>query len=291
MIAAIWHRLRDGVARFVHEPDWTTFVGNDWTARIMDVPVRDRFHAKQGRSIGRWRLNADGQWLVVYLKRHYRLSRWAGLLAMLFPSRAWSPGLREWHHLKTASALGLPTPRAVAAGQWAGPWGRLRSFIAIEELAGMLPLHEAVPLAAHRLAPAAFARWKRGLIRELARNVRLLHDRGWFHNDLYMCHFYIPEALTYAAPEQWQNRVSVIDFHRFGRAHGGMFYSRVKDLGQLLYSSQVEGVTNRDRRLFWLLYRGRRRQSLLRRAIEFKAGRYRRHNARRKANRTRGVAA
>ena len=33
----------------------------------------------------------------------------------------------------------------------------------------MLPLHQAVPLAAARLDPATFARWKRGLTAELAR--------------------------------------------------------------------------------------------------------------------------
>ena len=47
-------------------------------------------------------------------------------------------------------------PLAAAAGEFIGPWGRLQSFIAIEELTDMLPLHEAVPAAAAALDPVTF---------------------------------------------------------------------------------------------------------------------------------------
>src|SRR5206468_1832361 len=110
----------------------------------------------------------------VYLKRHYRLPRWRGILATLFPRLGWSPGMHEWQHLEWAKAEGFPVPGAVAAGEYIGPWGRLRSFLAVEELTGMLPLHEAIPKAAAQLPPAAFARWKRGLVIELARLARAL---------------------------------------------------------------------------------------------------------------------
>ena len=36
-------------------------------------------------------------------------------------------------------------PRAVAAGEWVGPWGRLQGFLAVEELTGMLPGARRVP--------------------------------------------------------------------------------------------------------------------------------------------------
>ena len=113
----------------------------------LDVP--DREHRKQGRAIGRWTLTAeDGRTLVVYLKRHFELPRRHGWLAKLLPGRAWSPGLQEWDNLQRAAAAGLPVPRAVAAGEWRGPGGRLQSFLAVEELADQWPLHEAIPLAA-----------------------------------------------------------------------------------------------------------------------------------------------
>src|SRR5258708_5648489 len=202
----------------------------------MDVTVADRFHAKQGGSIGRWTLTAGGRDLVVYLKRHYRLPRLAGLLAALFPSRPRTPGVQEWHHLEWAKKQGLPVPRAVAAGEFVGPWGRLQSFLAVEELTGMLPLHEAIPLAAERLPATAFAAWKRGLIAEMARVARALHDRHWYHKDLYLCHFYIPEADTRRTPPGWARRVYLIDFHRLNRHRLASFSFRAKDLAQLLYS-------------------------------------------------------
>ena len=283
MIAALWGRLRHGVALLFQQPDWPAFVGEDWPQRIMDVAVHDRFHAKQGRTIARWSLDSNDRRLTVYLKRHYRLPRWAGWLATLFPDHGWSPGLGEWQRLRSAVEHGVPAPRAVAAGQWVGPWGRLRSFIAIEELADELPLHEAIPLAARRLSPLAFARWKRELIVELVRLVRLLHDRRWFHNDLYLCHFYIAEADTRQVPASWRERVHLIDFHRYGQARFTAAYARVKDLGQLLYSSSnVAGITDHDRLCFWRCYRGARERPWLRRAILFKCGRYQRHNARKR---------
>jgi heptose I phosphotransferase len=254
----------------------------------MRVPVTDRLHEKQGRSIGRLVLTSGDRRLSVYLKRHYRLPWWHGLLATLFPDRAWSPGLQEWQHLNWAKAQGLPVPRPVAAGQFVGPWFRLRGFLAVEELHGMLPLHQAVPLAATRLDPAVFARWKRGLTVELARLARELHRRKVFHKDLYFCHFYIPEADTRRVPDGWRDRAVMIDLHRLARHPVTCAWWQVKDLAQLLYSSEVAGVTARDRLRFWKLYAtgwpGRPPAGWLRPLVRWKWQLYRRHNRRRKSH-------
>ncbi len=79
----------------------------------------------------------------------------------------------------------------VAAAEYIGPRGKLRSFLAVEELAGMLPVNEAISLAAVRQDAAMFRLWKRTLAAEMARLARMLHDRRCFHKDLYLCHFYI----------------------------------------------------------------------------------------------------
>src|SRR5205085_4957702 len=112
-------------------PDWEAFAGPGWLERIMSVEVTDKLFKKQGRSIARWTLTAsDGKQLFVFLKRHYILPRKHGLLAVLFPHKAWSPGLQEWEHLEWAEKLGLPVPRAMAAAELVGPHGKLQSFIA-----------------------------------------------------------------------------------------------------------------------------------------------------------------
>src|SRR5712691_5584780 len=128
-----WQRLTKGVCRSRQRADWIAFAGADWLERIMELPVTDHFHAKQGRSTGRLILKADGRQLAVYLKRHYRLEPWRGLLATLSPHRAWSPALQEWNHLAWARSQGLPVPAAVAASEYIGPWGRLQCCLAVEE--------------------------------------------------------------------------------------------------------------------------------------------------------------
>src|SRR5262245_55337086 len=95
----LWLRLVRGVRR-VHQPtDSPHYVEPDWADRIMGLAIRDRFHAKQGRSIARWTLRKENRDLTVYMKRHYRLPRWRGVLATIWPDAGWSPAVQEWHHL------------------------------------------------------------------------------------------------------------------------------------------------------------------------------------------------
>lgn len=281
---SFWRRLWRGFRKLHATADWVHFVGPDWPDRIMQEEVTDRFHAKQGRSIARWTLAAeDGKQLVVYLKRHYRLPRLDACKAVLFPSQAWSPGLQEWHHLHKASELGLPVPRAVAAGEFVQPGGRLQSFLAVEELTGMLPLHEAIPLAQQQLDPQTFSRWKQTLAIEMARLAHVLHDRSYYHKDLYLCHFYIHVDDTQTSPAEWRGRIVVIDLHRLARHRLTSLWWKVKDLAQLLYSSEIAGVDARDRLAFWRAYAGKNRsRSLLARMIRKKWRLYRRHNRKKK---------
>jgi heptose I phosphotransferase len=283
-----WQRLTRGTRRVWHQPDWPVFAGADWADRIMSAEVTDQFHAKQGRSTGRWVLHANGRRLTVYLKRHYRLSRWLGMLATFWPDIGWSPAVDECRHLQWAQAQGMPVPLPVAAGEFLGPWGKLQSFLAVEELTGMLPLHEAIPTAQSFFDSRTFSVWKRTLLRELARLTRQLHGRACFHKDLYLCHFFIPAEDTQRVPD-WLGRVHLIDLHRLAQHRAAGWIWQVKDLAQLLYSSEIPGIDARDRLAFWRAYLGSRRRTWLarwtRRLILFKWRRYRRHNARTLARR------
>jgi heptose I phosphotransferase len=292
--AGFWQRLRRGVRRLWQRAEWLRYIGADWPSTIMDTPVTDRYSAKQGRSTGRLIVppqegQPDTEPLRVYLKRHYHLPWWDRLMALLWPGGGWSPALQELHHLEKARRLGVPVPEVVAAGEFIGPGLRLQSFLAVRELTGMLALHEAIPLAARRMDPDTFLAWKQGLIQEMARLTRLLHDRHWFHKDLYLCHFYIDEAHTYAAPENWRDRVVMIDLHRLGHHPWTWAMWQMKDLAQLLYSSEVEGVTDRDRLAFWRAYQGpgprRWWEGWLRWFVMLKWKRYRAHNLRHAARR------
>ncbi len=257
----------------------------------MVVPVTDRFQTKQGRSTGRWILTGPAEnpeptrRLSVYLKRHYDLPWWRGWLATLWPWRNWSPAWQEWRHLDWARRQGLPVPRRVAVAEYIGPWGRLRSFLAVEELTGMLSLQGAIPLAAVRQDAQSFRQWKRGLAAEMARLTRILHERRCFHKDLYLCHFFIAREDTCGMPaEGWRGRLYLIDLHRLAHHPWTWRVWQTKDLAEILYSSDIIGVDARDRLAFWRAYRGdgphRPRCPWLRRFILFRWQRYRRHNAR-----------
>ena len=86
-----------------------------------------------------------------------------------------------------------------------------------------------------------------------------------------------PAGWSYA---DWRGRVHIIDLHRLSHHALAWRIWQVKDLGQLLYSSEVAGVDGRDRLRFWKAYGGG--PSWLRRWILFKWRRYRRHNRRKK---------
>jgi heptose I phosphotransferase len=283
MSDTLWRRLVSGIWRVRQRSDWEAVVGPNWLDRIMVVQVTDNFHGKQGRSTGRWILEGSGRRLAVYLKRHHRLPWWRGWLAMLWRNQSWSPALLEWRNLEWARHQGLPVPVPVAAGERIGPWGRLQSFLAIEELTGMLPLHLALPAARQRLDPADFQIWKRTLVVELARLVRELHGQSRFHRDLYLCHFYIPADDTKRIAH-WRGRVHLIDLHRLAHRPRTWRLWRIKDLAQLLYSSDAIGVSEWDRFRFWRAYLGVNWKShrWLRFCILFKCRRYQKHNQKKK---------
>jgi heptose I phosphotransferase len=282
----LWQRLTRGVRRLRQRADWPVLAGDDWPDHVLDVAVTDHFHAKQGRSTGRWVLPArDGPSRTVYLKRHYRLPWWQGVLATLWPRVGWSPALEEWRHLEWARRQGVPVPEVVAAAEYIGPWGRLQSLLAVEELAGMISLDQAIPQAAARLDPPTFRRWKRSLAAEMARLARMLHDRRVFHKDMYLCHFFIAEADVEDLPAAgWQGRVYLIDLHRLAHHPWTWWLWQLKDLAQLIYSSEITGIDARDRLWFWHAYRGsgprRGGGRWLRRGVWLKWQSYRRHNTR-----------
>jgi len=250
----------------------------DLDATVMTLESSDRHHAKQGRSTARVRFDAGPETLSVYLKRHYRLPLTDRLLALVHPGGRHSPASAEWAHLERARALGIAVPEVVAAGEWIGPWGALRSYLMVAELVGHAPLHEAVPELAGSLEPRAFARLKRAIVAEMAEVAARLHSSHAFHKDLYLCHFFL-DRRPGSSPDR---RLCLIDLHRLAVHRWTATRWRWKDLGQLLYSTHgVSGIDDRDRLRFWKHYRRRSRMLLPAvqvRMIRAKAARYLAHN-------------
>src|SRR5262249_39634253 len=131
-----WQRLAYGASRVWQSSHWPAFAGQDWLNRALTLEPTDDFHTKQGRSTCRVFFQSPGHHLGVYLKRHYRLSRWRGLMATILPGVGWSPAWQEWRHLEWAKQQGLSVPETLAVAEFIGPWFKLQSFLAIAELTG-----------------------------------------------------------------------------------------------------------------------------------------------------------
>lgn len=248
----------------------------DLAETVMAIESSDRYHAKQGRSTARVRFDTPAGSLSVYLKRHDGLPWSSRLAALVDPEGDHSPATTERRHLERARSLGIPVPEVVAAGEEIGPWGRLRGFLMVAELAGADEVNLVIPRLAAMLDHRAFARFKREVVAEMAETAARLHSARSFHKDLYLCHYFLDPS----KPDG--ERLTLIDLHRLGRHRWTAWRWRWKDLGQLLYSTEgVAGIDDRDRLRFWKHYRARMRLRWPRaeaRAIRSKAARYLAHN-------------
>ena len=271
-------RFTQGQWRTRTTPAWADAVGADFVETIMDWNVTDDFHSKQGRSTGRLVLNSD---LVVYLKRHWQLPWWHRLLACFHPTGNWTPAAQEWENLRSAQSIGVSVPEPLAMGQRVGPGLKLQSFLVIRELTGMLPLHQAIPLAQSIMPSASFTRWKNQLLIQVAEMATRLHTTHYYHKDLYLCHYYVK---TPQAMDQSPGPLTLIDLHRLGYHRWTAWRWQNKDMAQLLFSTLgVAGLDGHDRELILQAYRGNKRQTWLNRMFEamvrLKARRYARHNS------------
>jgi heptose I phosphotransferase len=277
------NRWRRGTRWSWVNPRHVGHLPQDLDAKVMDLNSGDRFHAKQGRATFRIRLDGPEGGVSVYLKRHERLPRWQGLLALWNPRGLYSPGGTEWRHLESARGLGLNVPEPVAAGEQIGPRGSLRSYLLVAELVDHKELNIALPELSAQLPPAEFARLKQSIVHEAARMTAVLHNAKAFHKDLYLCHFFLDMKLA----REGQVRLALIDLHRLGWHGCTAPRWRWKDLAQLLFSTfGVEGIRAVDVAHFWREYcrlTGLWLPRLQAWVIRAKAMRYLRHERRRHA--------
>lgn len=278
MIGRSWTALFRGLERHWSQGSWSLADAPSSTHEVLRLPPQDRYHAKQGRSTGRWVFGSGNRTLRVFIKRHHDLPWLLRLAATFWPKAGWSPSWHEYRQLDWARQKGIAVPEPMAVGEEIGPGFRLQSYLAVAELVGMIPLHEAVGLASQTLEPTAFVSWKRSCIREMARIVRLLHTCHRYHKDLYLCHFFVPPP-SEDCSEVTPGSLHLIDLHRMCTHRFLGWYFRVKDLAQLLYSTaEVPAIEDRDRLRFLQNYCGGRISRWLLAMVMAKANRYLRHN-------------
>lgn len=206
-------------------------------------------HLEQGevyRRVGervtsRLTLGRGGLQRTVFLKRHGRLpwhecwKAWTRFRSPIWGARP------EWEALLEFHRLGLPTLTPIACGESAGC-----SFLMTEAL------EPAVRLDHWLSSPARSGRTnRRQLAQRLAIMIRRMHDAGWHHQDLYLCH-------VLQVPAADREELHLIDLGRV-RRHSQLRAQHwiVKDLAQLNYSARL--VAPSERMYFLKTYLDRKR--------------------------------
>jgi hypothetical protein len=230
----------------------------------------DDYVEKQGRSTGRYRIDVGGQTLSIYVKKHFRLPWWR----RMFGSALSFPGPQEQAFLEKAASLGIRVPETVFAG--ADPAHPCGSILATRELEGYMPLHIYIPGPLARMPEPRRRLRKRALIARMVDMARRLHAEKLYHRDFYVCHMFLRDDSERA--EDFD--LALIDLGRL--LHSRLSRWQVKDLGALLFSTYIPGVTQTDRMRFFKQYLGLKKltpeaKRLARRVI-WKADRYHRHN-------------
>lgn len=244
--------------------------------KLIDLEPTADFHAKQGRSTGRYVLQTTKGELSVYVKKYYRLPWWQ----RWFSSAENYPGPLERVNIERAMALGIRVAEPVAAGS--APEHPCKSLLVLKSLEGYVALHQYLPARwKQTLARQDKPDWlgfKRSLIRRMATMVRNLHAMDLYHRDLYLCHFFLRE--TPEDPDGFD--LVLIDWGRLKRSTRLRW--KVKDLAQLLFSARLPGITQTDALRFAYAYFDiQQRQELspgLVKQIVSKAAGYHRHETR-----------
>lgn len=163
--------------------------------------------------------------------------------------RVRAAGRREFENLDSLARDGFRVPRALAwceerGGRLPSLRGRL-SCVVMERIPHTATLRDELALAErgeqHRLALA------------LLDVVVRLHERGWYHRDLYLQHVVLPEGPAAAEPD-----LVLLDVARARRERSPRMRWFVKDLAALLHSTP-RAVGTRARLRFLAAYLDRRR--------------------------------
>lgn len=208
----------------------------------------------------------------IFLKRYDNPPLMTQLKNWLSAKKRISCALAEVEAAQKLAAMGINTPRMIAWGELAGGIFEKRSFAAIEEIRQGQSLERSLPHFFNGPATMENLVLRRQFIRQLALFVKIFHETGFRHRDLYLCHiFMVPDGRFY-----------LIDLARVFKPALLSEVYRVKDVAQLHYSAPAGVFSKTDRLRFLRTYLDRKKLSysdkVFVRRINNKAERMARHS-------------
>lgn len=132
----------------------------------------------------------------------------------------------EWEALRLCDTLGVSVPALKGFGARG-----TQSFVLMEDLVEAESLENITVNWAQ----------KNTIIKKLAMIARTLHQKGYYHRDFYLCHFFWDSK---------KEKLSLIDLHRLFRPRFFKKHYQVKDLSGLFFSAMDMNLRRRDVFLF-----------------------------------------
>ena len=217
---------------------------------------------------------------TLFLKRYNKPPILVQLKNRLAVKKRTSCAYAEVDAARNLQALGVNVPRMVAWGEHRGPVFERRSFVIIGKIPDGVSLERSLPEFFNGQSTPENLKLRRRFIRDLAAFVKIFHDTGYRHRDLYLCHiFRVPDG-----------RFFLIDLARAFKPALLCARYLVKDLAQLNYSAPARHFSTTDRMRFYIAYIGRPKltskdKTFVKKIIQ-KTGRIARHDSKMMACRT-----
>lgn len=185
-----------------------------------------------------------------FAKLHFGIG-WAEIVKNLLSGRLPITSARnEWLAIRHLEQQGIATMALAGFGERGSNPAKIESFVLTDELTDTISLEDLV-LEWPQQPPSL--RFRRALLRELARIARLMHSSGMNHRDFYLCHFLLPNGQR----EQSNVRLHLIDLHRAQLRRTTPRRWQLKDLAGLYFSAMDAGFSRRDLLRFVRLYSGK----------------------------------
>jgi len=194
---------------------------------------------KGRRDIQRIKMSADGQPLVLFLKRNFKPYKKDGLKSLLTRGQVWSQSRTEWENSLALQRAGLTVAEPVAFGEQCGPLWENFSFIITAGARGEMTLDEFIQ---HRTDPAERQR----VFAALARQLRKMHEAGLASPDLFTRHIFIERG--------GEPKFCLIDMARLDRRQKLSLKIRARDLAALHVTAPLRCVSTEERQNFLKAY-------------------------------------
>jgi len=168
----------------------------------------------------------------------------------------------EWHGVHHLRRHGISTLTIAGYGTSDKKVANRQSFIITEEIGGSISLEElGYKWQKHPPKTCSDLRYKRWLVRRVAKMARTIHQSGANHRDFYLCHFLLRRAYQNGKLSTDKSTLYVIDLHRMQIRRETPERWKLKDISGLRYSclALIESgvLTNRDLYRFISDYMGK----------------------------------